>query len=58
MTSKITLSELLAYPHETEWLEFKTNYWQPDEIGTYISALSNSAAMHGRKTAYMVLGCR
>lgn len=56
MTSKITLSELLAYPHETEWLEFKTNYWQPDEIGTYISALSNSAAMHGRKTAYMVWG--
>lgn len=24
---------LIKFPKETEWLEFKTNYFQPEEIG-------------------------
>lgn len=28
-----------------EWVELKLNYDNPDEIGEYISALSNSAAL-------------
>ena len=37
--------ELCALPKETEWVGFKENKVQPEEIGEYISALSNSAAL-------------
>jgi len=50
------LKELLKYPNETEWLEFKHNKAIPEEIGEYISALSNGAALHGKNSAYMVWG--
>jgi ATP-dependent DNA helicase RecG len=50
----ILLSELRAYPNETEWLEFKTN--NANELGEYISALSNSACLHNKKFAYIVFG--
>lgn len=33
---------------ETEWLEFKSNYVSNQDIGEYISALSNGAALKGR----------
>src|SRR2546427_4307377 len=50
------LVELLGLPHETEWVEWKHNNSDPAMIGEYLSALSNSAALHGRETAYMVWG--
>ncbi|MEI6124926.1 MAG: RNA-binding domain-containing protein, partial [Pseudomonadota bacterium] len=50
------LRELRALPKEVEWVEFKENYADPDEIGEYISALSNSAALCGKATAYLVWG--
>ena len=50
------LKELRKYPKETEWIEFKHNRAVPDEIGEYISALSNGAALHGKNSAYMVWG--
>ena len=50
------VSELLDLPKETEWLEFKTNRAVPSEIGEYISALSNSAALAGKANAYLVWG--
>lgn len=50
------ISEAINLPHETEWIELKTNYWNPDGIGEYISALSNSAAMCGKKFGYMIWG--
>jgi hypothetical protein len=53
--SKLIL-ELAALPKETEWVEFKVNNDKPDEIGEYISALSNSAALLGKPTAYIVWG--
>jgi len=48
--------ELLRLPKETEWLEFKHNNDNPDEIGEYISALSNSATYVGKDIAYVVWG--
>jgi ATP-dependent DNA helicase RecG len=52
------LAELCRQPHETEWLEFKENQERPDDIGEYISALSNSAVLAGRAHAYVVWGVR
>lgn len=51
---KVLLSELRSLPNETEWLEFKVNNTQ--EIGEYISALSNSACIHNKEFGYLVLG--
>ena len=39
---------------ETEWIESKVNMNEPQEIGEYISALANSAALVGKAFAYMV----
>lgn len=50
------LKELRKYPNETEWIEFKHNKAVPEDIGEYISALSNGAALHGKNSAYMVWG--
>ena len=48
--------ELCALPQETGWLEFKHNDAEPAEIGEYISALANAAALEGKAHAYMVWG--
>lgn len=37
-----------------EWLEFKHNNAEAEEIGEYISALSNSAALVGKANTYML----
>jgi len=50
------LNELRKMPNETEWVEFKQNKAEPDVIGEYISALSNSAALMGKVNAWMVWG--
>ena len=50
------LDRLRAELEETEWLEFKANRYQPDEIGEYLSALANSACLHGKPRAYLVFG--
>jgi predicted HTH transcriptional regulator len=47
---------LASLPHETEWVEFKLNNSKPDDIGEYLSALSNSATLHGKNTAYIIWG--
>lgn len=49
------LKELCSLPAETEWVEFKRNA-DVEKIGEYISALSNSAALIGKQSAYMVFG--
>ena len=50
------LDELRALPHETEWVEFKQDRNEPQQIGEYISALSNSACLHGKEAGYLVFG--
>lgn len=53
----ITLvKELTSLPNETEWVEFKVNNKEPNMIGEYISALSNSATLLGREHGYLVWG--
>jgi len=48
--------ELCKLPHETEWVEFKTNNAAPDEIGKYLSALANAAAFNGKAYGYVAWG--
>ncbi len=48
--------ELCKLPRETEWVEFKHNNAEPQEIGEYISALANAAALHGKTRAYLLWG--
>jgi len=48
--------ELCKLSHETEWLEFKVDDAEPNEIGELLSALSNSAALVGKASAYLVWG--
>ena len=50
------IKDLRAYDTEREWFEFKENWFQPDVLGEYISAISNSAAMEGRRQGYFVWG--
>lgn len=50
------LISLIALPDETEWVEFKHNNDNPEEIGEYISALANSAALHGKEHGYLLWG--
>ncbi|ACL03414.1 putative transcriptional regulator [Desulfatibacillum aliphaticivorans] len=50
------IHELRKLPKETEWVEFKHNNAKPSDIGEYISALANSAALRGKVTAFMVWG--
>ncbi len=47
---------LRAEEVETEWLEFKSNYVSNSDLGEYISALSNAAALWGRPYAYLIFG--
>ncbi len=48
--------ELTALPRETGWVEFKQNKASPEDIGEYLSALSNTAALKGKAKAYLVWG--
>lgn len=48
--------QLIGYPNETEWIEFKEGNSDPEQIGRDISALANSAAYAGRECAYKVWG--
>ena len=48
--------KLAELPTETEWVEFKQNNADPDDIGKYISALGNSAAYHDKNSAYLIWG--
>jgi ATP-dependent DNA helicase RecG len=48
--------ELRKLPTESEWVEFKHNLADPEEVGEYISALANSATLLGKANAYLVWG--
>ncbi len=53
---EILIKDLAALPKECEWVEFKGNNANPQEIGEYISALSNSACYHKKDFAFLVFG--
>jgi ATP-dependent DNA helicase RecG len=50
------LARLLQEPRENEWLEFKQNKFSPEDLGQYISGLSNSAILAEQEYAYLVYG--
>lgn len=50
------ISQLIILPKETEWIEFKQSFAKPEDIGKYISALSNSAALLKQPRAYLLWG--
>lgn len=51
-----TLSALLCLPREQGTVEFKSNLVDPEDIGQYLSALANTAALHGHHRAWLVWG--
>src|SRR5579872_1141721 len=50
------VNDLCSHKRENEWIELKHNNCSHEEIGEYISALSNSAALHAQAKGYMVWG--
>lgn len=50
------IKNLVSLPNETETVEFKENKFCEDDIGERISALSNSANLHDKKSAFLVFG--
>ena len=48
------LNIFVNLPRETEWIEFKVNFFNAEKIGQYISALSNSANLHAQQFAYFI----
>jgi ATP-dependent DNA helicase RecG len=51
------LNDLLTQPQEQQWLEFKLNgATKNEEIGEYISALSNGATLANQPYGYLVWG--
>ena len=50
--------ELIRYEYEKEWIEFKENWYNREEIGEYISALSNVATICGVPYSYMIWGIK
>ena len=50
------LENLLTFKDEYEWFDFKENWFSKDEIGEYISAISNGAAFCGKEYGYIIWG--
>ena len=50
------VADCTSYSEEQNWFEFKDGWYEPDGIGEYISALSNSAAMLGKDEGYLIWG--
>ena len=53
---KALVETLCRYEREEEWFELKTDNSNPERIGMYISALSNSAALCEHSFGYLVWG--
>lgn len=50
------LNTLVSLPHEVEWIEFKENNADPQEIGEYLSAIANTALLRGEHAGLIVWG--
>ena len=55
-TSIELIDRLRSFPSETEWLDFKHNHVSPHEIGEYLSALANEAALLQQPRGYLLFG--
>lgn len=54
--AELLVRQLCQLPSETEYVEFKVNNADPEQIGRDISALANAAAQLERRFAYKVWG--
>jgi ATP-dependent DNA helicase RecG len=52
------VDRLRREPDEIEWLEFKRNRYQPQELGMYLSALANGACLAGEPRGYLLFACQ
>ena len=50
------INKCLSFEDEQEWFDLKDSWYELDEIGQYISALSNAAAMCGEPYGYLIWG--
>lgn len=50
------IDRLRALPTEREWVEFKRNYYEPQLLGEYLSALANSVCLANEPRGYLVFG--
>ncbi|MEA1927769.1 MAG: putative DNA binding domain-containing protein [Candidatus Auribacterota bacterium] len=50
------IDRLRSLPTETEWFEFKHNYYEPQLLGEYLSALANEACLRAQPHGYLVFG--
>ena len=50
------LKELISLEYENEYIEFKHDWFNKEELGEYISAISNSATEHGVEYGYFIWG--
>lgn len=50
------VDRLRAERREREWFEFKKNRFEPQELGEYLSALSNAAAWKREPMGYLIFG--
>jgi len=55
MIDSVLVKALLEEP-EAEWIEYKHNNSDPQDIGEYISAIANSAALHEKQEGYIIWG--
>ena len=53
---KNLLEKLIILPKENEWVEFKRNFHDEDEIGERISAIANSACIDNKSFGYLIFG--
>lgn len=50
------VGRLLAEGSEKTWIEYKVGNADPEQIGEYLSALANSAALEQRRRGYLIWG--
>lgn len=50
------IRELASAPTEREWVEFKRNFVDEEAVGKLISAIANSATLHGKDRGCVVWG--
>lgn len=56
MNYDLLIEKICSGVAETEWIELKANNYNPQTIGEYISALSNSACICGEDFGYLIFG--
>ncbi|MCC6368041.1 MAG: putative DNA binding domain-containing protein [Bryobacterales bacterium] len=56
--SSALIDELRSASSEKDWVEFKSNYAEPEMVGRLVSAMSNAARLADKPFAYIVWGIR